>query len=123
MPSKAIRHALTKLEAACLDAALDEGPVEDVLDTPRMYLVRAAKAVDGFRLGPDPTGIELVGKLQAELAALLAQLDRCLPRMNVEKQHGAGSRAVLADIVTAVPGLSDDARGLDKYVSTLAMFD
>lgn len=123
MPSRAIRHALTKLEAACLAAALDEGPVEDVLDVPRMYLVRAAKAVDAFRLGPDPTGIALVGKLQAELTALLVQLDRCLPRQSVEKQHGPASRAVLSDIVAAVPGLSDDARGLDRYVSALAMFD
>lgn len=125
MPSKAIRHALTKLEAACLDAALDEGPVEDVLDTPRMYLVRAAKAVDGFRLGGvQPLGgVVLITKLQKELAGLLKQLDGCLPRMSVEKQHGAASRAVLADIVAAVPGMLDDAKALDPFMSPLAIFD
>jgi hypothetical protein len=121
-PTAGIRSLLIKTEAAALDAALDDGLPEDVLDPPRAYLVRTIKAVDGFRLGPDPTGIALVGDLQMRMSVLLARLDRCLPRSSLETSM-VQARPVLAEIVSAVPQLLDDIKRLDRFVSPLAMWD
>lgn len=119
--SQLIRNALSKCEAACLEAALDGGLPEDLLSEPRMYLVRAIRAVDGFKLGPDVGGIVLIGDLQTRLNTLLMDLDRCLPRSSVETTMVA-ARPVLAKIVTAIPQLVDDAKRLDAFASPLSMW-
>ncbi|MFM0261861.1 hypothetical protein [Paraburkholderia sediminicola] len=121
-PTAGIQSLLIKTEAAALDAALDDGLPEDVLDTPRAYLVRTIKAVDNYRLGPDPSGIALVGDLQMRMSALLARLDKCLPRSSVETSM-AQARPVLAEIVGAVPQLLEDVKRLDRFISPLAMWD
>jgi hypothetical protein len=121
-PTAGIQSLLIKTEAAALDAALDHGLPEDVLDTPRAYLVRTIKAVDNFRLGPDPSGIALVGDLQMRMSALLARLDKCLPRSSVETSM-AQARPVLAEIVSAVPQLLDDIKRLDAYQSSLSIWN
>ena len=120
-PTAGIQSLLIKTEAAALDAALDEGLPEDVLDIPRACLVRAIKAIDGFRLGPDPSGIVLLGDLQMRTVALLAKLDRCLPRTSVETSM-AQARPVLAEIVAAVPQLLEDVKRLDRFASPLSMW-
>jgi hypothetical protein len=120
-PSQAIRSALSKCEAASVGAALDDGLPEDLLSDPRMHLVRAIKAVDGFKLGPEVGGIVLIGDLQMRLNTLLADLDRCLPRSSVETTMAA-ARPVLAKIVTAIPQLIDDAKRLDAFASPLSMW-
>lgn len=120
-PTAAIRSLLTKCEAACITAALDDGLPEDLLSEPRMYLVRAIRVVDGFRLGPDVAGIVLIADLQTRLNALLADLERCLPRSSVETTM-AVARPVLAKIVTAIPQLIGDAKKLDAFASPLSMW-
>jgi hypothetical protein len=121
-PTAGIRSLMIKTEAAALDAALDEGLPEDVLGTPRAYLMRTIKAVDNFRLGPDPTGIVLLGDLQMRLNSLLAQLDKCLPRTSIETSM-VRARPVLAGLVSAVPQLLDDIKRLDRFASPLAIWD
>jgi len=120
-PTTGIQALLIKTEAAALDAALDDGLPEDVLDAPRAYLVRTIKALDNFRLGPDPSGIVLLGDLQMRMNALLARLDKCLPRMSVETSM-TQARPVLAEIVSAVPQLLDDVKRLDQFASTLSIW-
>jgi hypothetical protein len=114
-PTAGIQSLLIKTEAAALDAALDHGLPEDVLDTPRAYLVRTIKAVD-------TSGIALVGDLQMRMSALLARLDKCLPRSSVETSM-AQARPVLAEIVSAVPQLLDDIKRLDAYQSSLSIWN
>ncbi|MFM0071857.1 hypothetical protein PQQ86_11855 [Paraburkholderia sediminicola] len=121
-PTASIQSLLIKTEAAAIDAALDDGLPEDVLDTPRALLVRTIKAVDNFRLGPYPSGIALIGDLQMRLAALLARVDKCLPKMSVETSM-TQARPVLAEIVGAVPQLLEDVKRLERFVSPLAMWD
>lgn len=120
-PTATIQSLLNKTEAAALHAALDEGLPEDVLDAPRACLVRAIRAVDNFRLGPDPSGIALIGDMQMRMSALLVRLDKCLPKVSVETSM-AQARPVLAEIVSAVPQLIEDAKRLDRFVSPLAMW-
>jgi hypothetical protein len=86
-----------------------------------MHLVRAIRAVDNFRLGPDVGGILLIGDLQMRMNALLADLDRCLPRTSAETSMVV-ARPVLAKLVTEIPQLIDDAKRLHAFVSPLAMW-
>jgi hypothetical protein len=95
---------------------------EDVLDAPRAYLVRTIKAVDAYRLCPDPTGIVLIGDIQLRLNGLLAELDRCLPRASIETDMSA-ARPVLATIVSAIPALLDEIKKLDVHASMLSIWN
>jgi hypothetical protein len=115
-PTAPIRQSLSKCEAACLNATMDDGLPEDVLDLPRHLLVRAIKALDNYPLKADPTAVALMGALQGRLGGLLQELNRCLPRANIETSM-AKARPVLAEIVAAIPQLLDDVHRLDDLVS------
>lgn len=121
-PTASIRRRLVECQAAALDAALDDGPPEDVADKPRALLVRAIKGVDGFRLGPTLGGILLVGELQTQMNALLAKLDATLPRQSRETTMEM-CRPALAEIVAAIPQLMLDVKRLDAFASPLAIWD
>lgn len=107
---------LSDFETQLVNASLSEGPIEDILDVPRLTLTRIIKVVNGIVLVNNATGITHIGELQTRLGEMLRTIDSILPRQSREMTI-AQARPLLAPLVADVPQLQEWLRLLEPFIS------
>ncbi|MEM5461405.1 hypothetical protein VSR69_42545 [Paraburkholderia phytofirmans] len=107
---------LSDFETQLVNASLNEGPIEDILDGPRLTLTRVIKLVNGIVLVNDAAGITHIGEIQTTLEGMLHAIDGVLPRQAREMTI-AQARPRLAPLVAEVPQLQEWLRQLAPFIS------
>lgn len=111
---KLARLLLADFESQVLNAALDEGPIADLLRLPHVILNRVIKTVDGIVLVNHAAPITHITDVQTTLAAMSAVLEQLLRSRDMTVEQ---ARTQLAPLVAEVPKLLEWLKELDRFVS------